>query len=540
MELQQLAPLPAFEGKDRPPTITYCAAVRDIGAGTTADALRHFFEEQCGGDTVYDVKLDPPGRALVKFLSMKGILKALELPASAALDGHHVKVSFFQEKNTVYVGNVPYSMTGEDMKRELERLIQLPLAKFDLCTHPDGKSKGFGWAMLKDNESAIEATKRLTGVALKPGMPLKLTVVESRVPDPRMIRDERTIFVKNVGDAISEDELKRHFGGDAIVERVFFPIDHVARRRLGHAVVEFKSHDQAEDAIVRFNGTVLNGRGISVEWNFRTPRKQSGQLRARSPPPPRDYDRGGPRGPDRFNDRERDRDGFYGPPSSYRGRSPPRYSPPRGHSSRSHHSSSLSDPRGPAMPPMPMQPTGAAIYAQPAIAYGYPPGYGMPQGGPMQMPPPPAPAPVPAPAPGPAPLPAQGAEAYMQYLASLGQQYSQQDLSAWLTALAQQQQMSAYAAQYAAAAQAGPPPGPPAGAPPMMAGPPPPQPQMQGPPQPLGVPPPMGMQLGMGPQQQGPPGGPLPPQQAVFDSYGRKAPPASAAYSRPPRYAPYQ
>lgn len=63
---------------------------------------------------------------------------------------------------TIYVGNVNYTMTEEDVKRIFEVLGKVDAIKI-IRDKKTGKSKGFGFLDMPNKKEAMEAIKTLDG-----------------------------------------------------------------------------------------------------------------------------------------------------------------------------------------------------------------------------------------------------------------------------------------------------------------------------------------------------------------------------------------
>lgn len=63
---------------------------------------------------------------------------------------------------TIYVGNINYSMSEEDVKRIFEVLGKVDAIKI-ICDKKTGKSKGFGFLDMGNKKEAMESIKILDG-----------------------------------------------------------------------------------------------------------------------------------------------------------------------------------------------------------------------------------------------------------------------------------------------------------------------------------------------------------------------------------------
>ena len=84
----------------------------------------------------------------------------------------------------IYVGNLPYSVTDEDLRETFSEFGELASAEV-VKDKFSGQSKGFGFVDMPDNADADEAIKALNDQPMKGR---KLTVNEAR---PRADRPRR-------------------------------------------------------------------------------------------------------------------------------------------------------------------------------------------------------------------------------------------------------------------------------------------------------------------------------------------------------------
>lgn len=66
---------------------------------------------------------------------------------------------------TIYVGNVNYSLTDEDVRRIFEVMGKVEAIKL-IRDKKTGKSKGFGFLDMENKKEAMEAIKTLDGKAV--------------------------------------------------------------------------------------------------------------------------------------------------------------------------------------------------------------------------------------------------------------------------------------------------------------------------------------------------------------------------------------
>lgn len=99
------------------------------------------------------------------------------------------------------------------------------------------------------------------------------------------------LFVGNLSYSTTEADLRTYFAAVAPPSQIVLPVDRDTGRPRGFAFVEFPERADAEAAIQRFNGQVLNGRPLAVSEararEDRGPGGGGGGYRPAGPPGPR-------------------------------------------------------------------------------------------------------------------------------------------------------------------------------------------------------------------------------------------------------------
>ncbi len=81
----------------------------------------------------------------------------------------------------IYVGNLSFQMTDEDLKAEFEKFGKVSKASI-IKDKLSGRSKGFGFVEMPDKAEAEEAIKKLDGAPVK-GRNLKVNEARPRESD---------------------------------------------------------------------------------------------------------------------------------------------------------------------------------------------------------------------------------------------------------------------------------------------------------------------------------------------------------------------
>ena len=78
----------------------------------------------------------------------------------------------------IYVGNLPYELTEADMRTAFEAFGEVDSAKIISDTY-SGRSKGFGFVEMSDDDAANEAIQQLNGSSLG-GRSIKVNEARAR------------------------------------------------------------------------------------------------------------------------------------------------------------------------------------------------------------------------------------------------------------------------------------------------------------------------------------------------------------------------
>lgn len=83
----------------------------------------------------------------------------------------------------IYVGNLPYSMTEDELRQAFEAFGQVSSAKI-IIDRETGRSKGFGFVEMPSSGEAGEAISRLNGSPVN-GRPLRVNEAQPRPDNDR-------------------------------------------------------------------------------------------------------------------------------------------------------------------------------------------------------------------------------------------------------------------------------------------------------------------------------------------------------------------
>jgi RNA recognition motif-containing protein len=96
---------------------------------------------------------------------------------------HQEDFKLKEEQMNIYVGNLSYEVTEEDLKGAFDAFGQVDTVKV-IKDEYSGRSKGFGFVEMQDNASAQSAIDGLDGKELK-GRAIKVNMARARTEGPR-------------------------------------------------------------------------------------------------------------------------------------------------------------------------------------------------------------------------------------------------------------------------------------------------------------------------------------------------------------------
>ncbi len=176
----------------------------------TEDVLRQLFEAT--GGTVVHVSI-PRDRATGKPRGFGFVTMSTSEQAAAARDGldnsvqvgRSISVRPFQaeppkrseapprsappQERTLYMGNLPYECTEEDLSAVLQEAGVDGVSGINLPVGPDGRRRGFGFVNMESDESATDAVDKLQGMEMG-GRRLNINIAHPK--GERSARPERS------------------------------------------------------------------------------------------------------------------------------------------------------------------------------------------------------------------------------------------------------------------------------------------------------------------------------------------------------------
>lgn len=184
----------------------------------------------------------------------------------------------------LFVGNLPYSVQGDDLKNMFSASGNVVRADIQLDFNK--KSKGYGFVVYETRADADKAIQMFNGHEINGR---NIEVREDRRSQPSLtngsagaapVQREQfvhdhdpnsvngtTLFVGNLPWSVAWQDLKDLFRQAGVVTRADIARTHPQKRSRGFGTVTMGTVDEARQAVTMFNGYDWKGRKIEVREN---------------------------------------------------------------------------------------------------------------------------------------------------------------------------------------------------------------------------------------------------------------------------------
>ncbi|KAM4738599.1 nucleolin [Anableps anableps] len=244
------------------------------------DGLRKFFTKN--NIEVTDVRLGMSKRfGYVDFASEEDLNRALELNGKKVM-GQEVKLDKARSKEssqegkkerdarTLFVKNLPYSATTDDLKELFESAVDVRLPQGQ-----SGSNRGIAYIEFKTEAEAEKMLEEAQGADLQ-GRSIMVDYVGDKSQKGGRASAggaaSKTLVVNNLAFSATEEVLQSTFE-----KAVSIRIPQRDGRPKGFAFVEFENTDDAKEALENFNHTEIEGRSVRLEFSQNTGGRDGGR-----------------------------------------------------------------------------------------------------------------------------------------------------------------------------------------------------------------------------------------------------------------------
>ncbi|KAM6938715.1 nucleolin isoform 2-T2 [Lycodopsis pacificus] len=237
------------------------------------EALRKFFTKN--SLEVADVRLGGSKKfGYVEFSCEEDIQKALELNGKKVM-GQELKLDRARSKDssqegkkerdarTLFVKNLPFSATVEDLKEVFEDAVDVRLPPGQ-----NGSNRGIAYIEFKSEAEAEKMLEEAQGADVQ-GRSIMVDYVGDKSqkggaagPAAAAAAASKTLVVNNLSFTATEEALQATFE-----KAVSIRIPQRDGRPKGFAFVEFETTEDAKDALENLNNTDIEGRSIRLEYS---------------------------------------------------------------------------------------------------------------------------------------------------------------------------------------------------------------------------------------------------------------------------------
>lgn len=168
------------------------------------------------------------GYGFVNFESKEYLDQAIELLNGKELEGEVITIERYNKDikkdtkfNNLYVRGFNDEFTEDQLKDLFKPFGELGSVK--LMTDEEGKSKKFGFVCYVDSESAVNAVEQMNNKVLDDGTALYVAKFEKKANRWAALKKSlarANLYVRNFDKNVTEEDLKKFFGGDAVVRNV--------------------------------------------------------------------------------------------------------------------------------------------------------------------------------------------------------------------------------------------------------------------------------------------------------------------------------
>ncbi|KAK9814368.1 hypothetical protein WJX72_004657 [[Myrmecia] bisecta] len=169
------------------------------------------------------------GYGFVNYKALPSATAAMETLTGKEMEefpGHTLRVMPSQSKNKVYLGNIPKTMSKEELKAALDAHVKgITEMEVLMSKEFEGQNRGFCFVEFYNHACALQAKKVLSQPSFRLGE-RQLTVdwAEPRRDDVQPQTEPiKSVYIGNLPDEVSEDKLKEAFSAIGEVVKIVIP-----------------------------------------------------------------------------------------------------------------------------------------------------------------------------------------------------------------------------------------------------------------------------------------------------------------------------
>lgn len=222
------------------------------------------------------------GYGFVNFASKELLDKAIKECNGKELEGEKITVERYNKdiKRETKFNNLYVRGFGEDFTEDQLTELFKPfgeLGSVKIMRNEDGSSKNFGFVCFKENDSAIKAVDAMHNKKLDDGSTLYVAKFEKKSNRWQALKKSlarANLYVRNFDKNVTEEDLKKFFGGEGVVRNVRIMTTEVNREDGVHkeskqfGFVSFNNPKDAAEIIMRYNNEDLEFNNKQLYVNY--------------------------------------------------------------------------------------------------------------------------------------------------------------------------------------------------------------------------------------------------------------------------------
>ncbi|XP_068635280.1 heterogeneous nuclear ribonucleoprotein Q-like [Aristolochia californica] len=207
------------------------------------------------------------GFAFISFKTKEVAQKAIDGINSKEFKGKVLRCSLSQVKHRLFMGNIPKSWTEEELRKVIEENGP-GIENLELLKDPQSPSRNRGFAFIEyyNHACAEYARQKMTSPKFKlDGNTPTVTWADPKsVPDPSAAAQVKALYVKNIPDNTTPDQLKEIFQVHGEVTKVVLPPGKAGNNKGGFGFIHYAERSNALKAVKEAEKYDINGQVLDV------------------------------------------------------------------------------------------------------------------------------------------------------------------------------------------------------------------------------------------------------------------------------------
>ncbi|KAG9453181.1 hypothetical protein H6P81_006085 [Aristolochia fimbriata] len=207
------------------------------------------------------------GFAFISFKTKELAQKAIEVINSKEFKGKVLRCSLSQVKHRLFMGNVPKSMTEDELRKVIEENGP-GIENLELLKDPQNPSRNRGFAFIEyyNHACAEYARQNMTSPKFKlDGNTATVMWADPKsAPDPSAAAQVKALYVKNIPDNTTPDQLKEIFQVHGEVTKIVLPPGKSGNNKGGFGFIHYAERTRALKAVKETENYDINGQVLDV------------------------------------------------------------------------------------------------------------------------------------------------------------------------------------------------------------------------------------------------------------------------------------